>query len=258
MKTFYFALLIKKIANRMFKYLSIISLFIINSTFAYEFRHVGIKAQAQDYYYIGIGFTLPLSNKVEDVSSFKVSINPGSEIGLAFEESNVNLQDVTSGEMTFPAQKIGGSAFLGYKTKSPFRYDVKIDFLTFTKVFQVQRQATLFSDGYIGEIKLTVRQLGLTGNLYIDLDNDTSFTPYVGAGAGVGFAQAMFIYDFDNNVFQEPESSLTDKANFLYELKTGIKIGSRKAYVDFEGFYRKTPQLKLNTKGLILKVGFRI
>ena len=242
----------------MFKYLSIISLFIINSAFAYEFRHVGIKAQKQDYYYIGIGLILPLTNKTTDFSTFEININPNSEIGTTLSDNKIDLTEVTAGEISFPAQKIGGSAFLGYKTKSAFRYDAKIDFLTFTKVFQVQRPSSLFSDGYIGEIKLTVRQLALMGNLYIDLDNDTSFTPYVGAGAGFGFTQATFIYQLDDKTFQEPDTSLTDRANFLYELKTGIKLGSNKAYVDFEGFYRKTPQLKLNTKGLILKVGFRI
>jgi hypothetical protein len=239
----------------MFKYLSIISLLFVNSVFASEFRHTGIKSKKQDYYYLGIGLIFPFANKTTDFSSFKVKVNPDSEIGVAFTDSKFKLKDVTSGEMTFPAQKIGGSAFLGYKTKSPLRYDFKIDFLTFTKLFQVQRH---LNDGYLGDIKLTVRQLAFMGNLYLDLDNSTSFTPYVGAGGGFSFTQATFIYELDNAVFQEPDSSLTDRANFLYELKAGIKIGSNKAYVDFEGFYRKTPQLKLNTKGVILKVGFRI
>lgn len=242
----------------MFKYLSIISLFITNSVFASEFRHTGIKAKKQDYYYIGIGLIFPLTNKTTDFSTFKIKVNPESEIGSTLIDSNVDLTESTDGEVSFPAQKIGGSAFLGYKTKSPFRYDIKIDFLTFTKLFQVQRPSFLFSDGYTGEIKLTVRQLALMGNLYIDLDNDTSFTPYVGVGGGFAFTQATFIYELDGKTFQEPDTSLIDRANFLYELKTGIKIGSSKAYVDFEGFYRKTPQLKLNTKGVILKVGFRI
>jgi hypothetical protein len=64
--------------------------------------------------------------------------------------------------------------------------------------------------------------------------------------------------DADGTSYQEPNNSLTDQANFTYELKGGLKIGSRKAYMDFEGFYRNTPGLSLTSVGAAVKVGFRI
>ena len=238
----------------MFKKVFVICLFFNLSAFAYDYRHVDIARAKTGSYYLGVGLGMPLTNKTTDLSTFNIQIDPATNIAAVINQYNINYQ---TGSATFDSSRIAGNAFIGYKFPYFFRTDFKIDFTTFSKDYQVVPDGTNQSQ----TLKFTVRQFALIANGYLDLDNRTPFTPYIGAGGGVAFTSAVFTLGSvtpGSSSEEEPDGSIFDKAHFVYELKGGVLIGSRRMFLDLEYIVRNTPALKLTSSGFSVKVAFRI
>lgn len=90
---------------------------------------------------------------------------------------------------------IGGAAFMGYdfypQNQLPLRAEIEYAIRS-----NVQDSArTDFSNGNIEgyvEAKGTWGLQTLLANMYLDFHNDTPFTPYVGAGLGMGFVSTTY------------------------------------------------------------------
>lgn len=230
------------------------------SAFGYQYRHVEPDRVKSGSYYFGIGLGVPITNKSSDISSFKIQLTNETVIGNIIEQNNINYR---TGSMGFNSSRIAGSAFVGYKFPYYFRTDLKVDFTTFSEDYKVLGQNV----PEIGNIttprilKYTVRQFALIGNVFLDLDNSTPFTPYVGAGSGVAFTSTVFTLSQitpGGESYEEPDVSIFSNPRLVYELKAGILIGSRKMFVDLEYNFRNTPGLKLKSSGVTAKIAFRI
>lgn len=242
----------------MFKKIFAVCLFFNLSAFAYDYRHVDIARARTGSYYLGIGLGMPITNKTDDLSTFNMQIDPATNIAAVIDQYNINYQ---TGSATFDSSRVSGSAFIGYKFPYFLRTDFKIDFTTFSKDYQVVPAPGIGGAGQSQTLKFTVRQFALLANGYLDLDNRTPFTPYIGAGAGIGFTSTVFTLGSitpGSSSEEEPDGSIFDKAHFVYELKGGIIIGSRKMFLDLEYIMRNTPALNLTSSGFAVKVAFRI
>lgn len=228
---------------------------------AFEYRHKDVKRAGTHSFYISIGFIMPLKNNVANLKSF----NPILADDLT--DSNTGsftqmFEDVDSNkEMNFASKKIGGLMSLGYKMPYFLRTEIKFDFTTFSRYYNAsdsQFQPT-YDNVKIYDAYLTIRQMALMGNLYIDFDNSTAFTPYLGFGVGQTSNQIItVISDKDKEKFSFKKSGLFSNLTNTYEVNVGLLIGSRRAFLDIEGFQRNTPEFKIKTKGVRLKASFII
>jgi opacity protein-like surface antigen len=228
---------------------------------AFEYRHKDVKRAGTHSFYISIGFIMPLTNNVANLKS----LNPTLADDIT--DSNTNsftemFNDVDGKkEISFASKKIGGLMSVGYKMPYFLRTEIKLDFTTFSRYYKAsnaQFQPT-YDDIKIYEAYLTIRQLALMGNLYIDFDNSTAFTPYLGFGVGRTSNQIITIIgDGDKQKFRFNKSGLLSNLANTYELNVGLLIGSRRAFVDIEGFQRNTPEFKIKTKGVRFKASFMI
>jgi opacity protein-like surface antigen len=228
---------------------------------AFEYRHKDVKRAGTHSFYISIGFIMPLKNNVANLES----LNPLLVDDLTDSNTgsfNQMFDDVNDKKgINFASKKIGGLMSLGYKMPYFLRTEIKLDFATFSRYYKASKtqfQPT-YDDIKIYEAYLTIRQIALMGNLYIDFDNSTAFTPYLGFGLGQTSNQIITIIgDGDKEKFSFKESGLFSNLTNTYELNVGLLIGSRRAFVDIEGFQRNTPEFKIKTKGVRFKASFII
>ncbi len=243
---FLFINLIKElfIEMRFFIFYYIVFVFTANS---FSYRHKEVNKAGVHSLYIGIGIVFPLKNKTQDSSLMKIPT------------TGIEIIDITVGKnkaLSFPAKKIGGVASIGYKMPYFLRLEGKFDFSTFSKEFLNLNQDTDYDRAY-----LKVRQIGILLNAYIDLDNPTIFTPYIGGGAGLVLNQVSA--SLENYITISSTETLERKGllaspYFGYETNAGMIIGSRRIFIDIEGYKRNIPAIKLETRGIRLKAGFII
>jgi opacity protein-like surface antigen len=221
--------------------------------FGFEYRHKNAKRPTQgQYYYISAGLVLPFTNKIDDVSKLNS--------GILQIEPFANAFAPTSGEMNFPAKKIGGMASIGYKFTYIIRVDLKIDYTTYSKNYTFPPN-TDYSGRSVENGDFTVRQIGFIPTIYLDLDNTSSFTPYVGFGYGLAYTSAIGVLNSNKNSNNNNSVNIEGgsfKMHPAYELKAGFKFGNKVAYLDIEAFIRKTQSLNLESRGFILKIVFPI
>jgi opacity protein-like surface antigen len=96
---------------------------------------------------------------------------------------------------------------VGYRYNESFRADVTLDW------------SGDYDIGAGNEISTAV----VLGNLYFDFDNDTMFTPYVGAGAGYGFVEGSGVPDDDGFAFGVAAGVSVDLTNNI-SVDTGYRF----------------------------------
>lgn len=88
---------------------------------------------------------------------------------------------------------IGGAAFMGYdfypQNQLPLRAEIE-----YAIRGNVEKSATENFVGGYDESKATWGLQTLLANVYLDFHNDTPFTPYVGAGLGMGFVSTKYSF----------------------------------------------------------------
>lgn len=243
----------KRLNLKMLKFLIAFIMFVTTAN-AYTFRHRNVNKTTEGYYYIMIGLALPLTNKADNASNLGANVSSGTPLGNIIINDGLNPQN---GPITFPAKKIGVMTAIGYQSPYFFRTDFKIDFLNFARTYYMP-QPTFLPVVKDGKIDFIVRQLGFIGSVYLDLENPTFITPYIGVGAGGVTTQAIFSATVSGQSTQEPGTSIISNLSFAYELKAGMKFGPKTAFLDIEAFIRKTPTYELETRGVMIKAGFRI
>jgi opacity protein-like surface antigen len=228
---------------------------------AFEYRHKEVKRGNISSFYITIGFVLPTKNTISGLSKIDVT-NPNDLflVPNGFEEMADDI--ILKKNVNFASKKIGGMMAFGYKTPYLLRTDLKIDFITFSRNYKTStpQDPDTYGDSStkIYQAYFTERQMGVIGSLYIDLDNSTIFTPYVGFGLGQTFNQLVTILEGTDESFSLKKKDLTSNIKTTYEISAGVLIGSRKAFVDISLFQRKTPKLEIVSKGIKLTASFAI
>lgn len=223
--------------------------FIMLNSDASEFRHKNAKQSNEGYKYVVIALSMPLSNSLNDVSAL---FNPDIYANSDYDFKNKD---------TYPNNKIGGMAGIGVKMPFFFRIEAKLDFLTFTRKID---KTISFDDVEYTDTQFIIRQFGPMVSLYLDLDNNTFFTPYIGGGGGFMFTQGLFrSYNdgsgiLDSFLYDKEEKHLTNKGYLTYEMNAGLNLGSKAYSISIEGFVRKTPKIKLESRGVMVKVNFQI
>ncbi|MCL2673005.1 MAG: porin family protein [Alphaproteobacteria bacterium] len=132
------------------------------------------------------------------------------DVGMPYYDSTGVLLDVIAignkRDNTF-----GGSIAVGYdlsKMNAPVR--AELEYAVFTEA-KAEIVAT-------DTIRQSNRIQTLFMNAYYDIDTGTKFTPYVGAGIGMGFVRAKGLYEWMSS---HPTSSKT-KTNFAWNLGLGM------------------------------------
>lgn len=208
---------------------------------------------------------MPVGVGVTDFSKFPININPNSEVGQVLTvipgTMPGNPFGVTS--MTFDYRKLGAVLAIGYKTGYLIRTDVKLDFLTASKNIPFTGKISITPSGsgsaiVVDAINAVVRQLSLMLSLYLDLDNQSILTPYIGSGVGIASTQIYGSVEAGIGKYAAPPSSLLSNFRLIYELKGGLRIGDRKAFLDIEYFIRKSPSIAFKSSGIKAVIGFRI
>jgi hypothetical protein len=241
----------------------VITFFIVYSvsSHAKEYRHLNIDRRDTGFYYVKVALQVPLTNDVTQVEKMQIVIPEFSElneIGIAGDWATKN-----TGSYGFPANKIGASFSIGFKTSYYSRFEVKVDFMTASKKLYFPPEPSFFDQLLELEnpdsfYRITTRHLGIIPGFYLELDNPSRFTPYIGVGAGIALTQSFISYDTGDSLVMEPDSTMFDRVLFAYEYKGGIRIGTKKVFVDLEGAIRKIPGLTLTMKTVALGIGFRI
>lgn len=149
---------------------------------------------------------------------------------------------------------LGGA--IGAKIWDPLRAEVELSYARW-KGDELNREL-----GPDGGVKGHIEAVYLLGNLWYDIQTDSGFTPYLGGGAGIGWADADTHF-YDNAPFGYGDG----EAGFAFQLGAGVKfditenIGFDVGYrfkgildVDFDdndgnGIYKKADLYSHNVQG---------
>ena len=211
---------------------------------AFEYRHKQHRKLKESYKYITISLDAPFSNSSNNISPIFNS------------QIYQQVQTSFNNKDTYPSNKIGGTAGIGYKSPFFFRLETKLSFITFKRRFQdVRIDFTAFDVA-----DFVIRQFGPVISLYFDFDNRTFITPYVGAGGGFMFTQGRFSAERTSmlTLFEAEMEEIKSKGSLMYEVNFGLRFGSKLSSISIEGFIRKTTKIKLESRGIMFKASFQI
>lgn len=147
---------------------------------------------------LAMALTLVLS-----VSAF--AADNGFYMGLKFIDSIQSTGDVSKGGGTnwfdvdnYTQNTVGGGAFVGYDFypmhQVPIRAEIEYAIRTNSETEWDSKAAFGFPAGS-ASLKGQWNLQTLFLNAYWDFHNDTAFTPYIGAGVGMGFIQSKYELD---------------------------------------------------------------
>lgn len=236
------------------------------------YRHVTVNKKRETSFYISLGLLFPYNTSLQKLSTLQLDdIDPNSPILnliLDSEGTPAIPYMIKEGSKETPFffnnKRIGAGVTLGYKSAYFWRTDIFLDFTTATRSIALPKvhwdssdPTSIGGDSVPTTIDFTLRQFALLFNIFIDFDNITNFTPFIGAGAGFASNQG-FVQIVSDKIYREPDRGLVSRVYLTYELKWGVRLGSRKAFTNLEFFHRKTPKIEYYTKGVRVNFGFRI
>jgi opacity protein-like surface antigen len=217
-------------------------------SYAESYRHLNLGRKIDSYFYVVIGLGIPLSNSItsiEDVVDTKYYSELLSEAGKSFSDTQ-----------TFPADKIGAMAGIGYKSPYLLRLEINLDFQTFTRKIYTPDNFS-YRSAHVG-----IRQFSLITHAYLDFFNSGSITPYIGGGLGVSnFVGSITYFDARQSIVYFTDTTVQSKNKFacIYEMNAGVRFGEKVASFSIEVFNRKTfGTFKHKTRGILFKGSFQI
>lgn len=118
----------------------------------------------------------------------------------------------------------GGSIAVGYDFDKKFGVPIRAE-LEYAGFSQAEAQKT-YRDDYLGthKLKQTYDIQTLFVNAYWDINTGTQFTPYLGAGLGMGFINTKLRYNGDLDPYIDGPISTGSKTitNFAWNIGAGI------------------------------------
>ena len=159
-------------------------IFQLNNASAVRYRHVNTIENTFQHAYITINGIYPIAAEMKSIYDLKMETGE-------FEADLKNIQSDYENKIdkvSLSSDKFGFGIGLGYKTNSPLRYELMLEF------YQIKRDLdSLYTSGYLAEsgtvyagIQLNNRNYNLLINTYWDFDHSfKSITPFVGIGLGV-------------------------------------------------------------------------
>lgn len=166
---------------------------------------------------LAASFLFPFQAKAEQVG---VYVAPKFVYGITNTKGKLgwnNDEDGNSGSFDNVA---GGALSIGYDFKPRFDIPVRTE-LEYAAFGQAKADKRHYDEENPTNTWVTENKLGIQSlfvNVYYDFHNNTSFTPYVGAGLGMGFvSHKAKIY----NYIQSAVASKKTKTNFAYNIGLG-------------------------------------
>jgi opacity protein-like surface antigen len=154
---------------------------------------------------------------VSDSSGFYVSLFGGAsflEDVDATQHYDTGLSDYDYSLNTKTGYIVGGA--IGMRVWDPLRAEVELSYARWKAddyTFDAASSGGGEADGHVSATYLLA-------NLWFDVNTDTAFTPYLGGGAGVGWATADTIFaDDDRYGYGDGE------LGFAFQLGAGLKFG---------------------------------
>lgn len=151
---------------------------------------------------------------IAEESGFYVSLFGGASF-LDDVDTNVSLTgyDYDYSVDTKTGYIIGGA--IGMRIWDPLRAEVELSYARWkAESYDYKIRDFRTSGDASGHLSATY----LLGNLWLDLDTDTRFTPYVGGGAGVAWVDA------DTSFEGEPLGYGDGELGFAFQLGAGVKF----------------------------------
>lgn len=129
-----------------------------------------------------LAFALPASAEVKGIYG-----------GLKFIDSIQGTGELSRGNYaaglgSYTQNAVGGGIFAGYDFYSQFQVPLRAETEYALRTnMDTTYESAIQADGSYAETKATWNVQTLFANLYYDFHYSTAFTPYIGAGLGLGF-----------------------------------------------------------------------
>lgn len=144
-------------------------------------------------------FLATLLSLALSVSAF--AADNGFYMGLKFIDSIQSTGDVSKGGATnafdvdnYTQNTIGGGVFVGFDFYPMYQVPVRTE-IEYAIRTNSETEWDLKGDAKAASLKGQWNLQTLFLNAYWDFHNDTAFTPYIGAGVGMGFIQSKYEMD---------------------------------------------------------------
>lgn len=156
--------------------------------------------------------------------------------GLKFIDSIQSVwgPDVSGVSNFYSQNTVGGGVFLGYdfypKNNVPLR--TEIEYAIRTNTTRSESLSGSLGGGYTAkaDLKGTWGVQTLLANMYLDFHNDTAFTPYIGAGVGMGFITTKYSVDGKVNSATQSWSGSVSKNQLNTVLAWNVGAGCSYAF----------------------------
>lgn len=116
---------------------------------------------------------------------------------------------------------LGGALAVGYDFYSQFKLPVRAELEFAMRGDNKKTKSDSIGGGFNGELKSVTNASTLMANFFYDFRNDSDFTPYVTAGAGLAFIRAenkLRVQNADLTYFDRSKSV----TNFAWNLGAGV------------------------------------